>query len=193
MSSSIPLQIAETIQTASINPEPSAQHDINPSTAASEKVPVEERRVRISHTHGYGVDEVDDGEVEDDEDISVSVLRPAPRPARPQMPPLPDLRFEQSVLRSLEHADTWWKVVMVISRDQVGIHSQALCHRPTLPIARIKGWPGSTVANHRLRSSCLLPRVYSTTLRSVAGKPGIGMLSSMAQASVLGFEGGGGE
>ncbi len=128
MSSSIPLQIAETIQTASINPDPSAQHDINPSTAASQKEPVriEERRVRISHTHGYGIDEIDEGEDEDDEDISVSVLRPAPRPARPQMPPLPDLRFEQSVLRSLEHADTWWKVVLVISRDQVGTPSPGL-------------------------------------------------------------------
>ncbi|KAH8895048.1 DUF1770-domain-containing protein [Thozetella sp. PMI_491] len=120
MSSDIPLQVAETIQTAHINRAPSPRHDINPPTAASDKQPVqlEEKRVRISHVHDGEID-VDEAEEEDEDGIPVNVLRPVPRQQRPHLPPMPDLRFEQSVLHSLAHADTWWKVVWVISRDQI--------------------------------------------------------------------------
>ena len=37
---SIPLEIASTLQTASINRHPDPRHDLNPSTAASAKQPV---------------------------------------------------------------------------------------------------------------------------------------------------------
>ncbi|KAI9746510.1 MAG: hypothetical protein M1818_000223 [Claussenomyces sp. TS43310] len=40
MSSSLPLQIAETIQTASINRNPDPARDLNPTTSASRKQPV---------------------------------------------------------------------------------------------------------------------------------------------------------
>ena len=132
MSNSIPLQIAETIQTAHINRAPSPRHDINPSTAASEKVPVQlqEKRVRISPDDDDHIElEELDTDDEDEDHISVNVLRSIPRSPRPHMPPLPDLRFEQSVLHSLERADTWWKVVWVISRDQVSSYSGASSSR----------------------------------------------------------------
>lgn len=68
------------------------------------------------HTLSNGeVDDIDD----DDEDIPYSVLRPAPRAYN--LPPLPDLRFEQSYLRSISGADTWWKVALITARDQVGV------------------------------------------------------------------------
>lgn len=69
-SSDIPMQIAETIQTAHINRDPSAAHDINPSTAADKREPVvlEDRKV-----------EADEGDDEDDDDIPTSVLRPQRR------------------------------------------------------------------------------------------------------------------
>lgn len=72
-SSDIPMQIAETIQTAHINREPSAAHDINPSTAADTREPVqlEDRKV----------------EDDDDDDIPTSVLRPLRR--FDHLPPLP--------------------------------------------------------------------------------------------------------
>jgi hypothetical protein len=122
MSDSIPLQIAETIQTASINRAPSPTHDINPSTAASEKQPVfisPQVSPSDSSFDKYAYDEDDgiDGE-EEEEDIPYSVIRPVPR--RASFPPLPDLRFEQSYLASIAAADTKWKVAYITVRDQVG-------------------------------------------------------------------------
>lgn len=72
-SSDIPMQIAETIQTAHINREPSAAYDINPSTAADTRLPVQ----------------LEDRKVEDDDedDIPTSVLRPVRR--FDHLPPLP--------------------------------------------------------------------------------------------------------
>lgn len=117
MDSSVPLQIAETIQTASIKRNPSPTHDLNPSTAASQKEPV-----KVSHPsyplYDYDSDGIDDDEEEDDdEDIPYSVLKPIPR--RQSFPPLPDLRFEQSYLSSISKADSYWKVALITIRDQV--------------------------------------------------------------------------
>lgn len=112
MSSSAPLEIASTIQSASIKRDPSPNHDINPTTAASSKEPV------IVHPD-YAFDDKDsiDGE-EDIEDIPYDVIRPLPR--RASFPPIPDLRFEQSYLASIAHADSYWKIAFITIRDQVG-------------------------------------------------------------------------
>lgn len=108
------IQIAETIQTASINRHPSPKHDINPSTSASNKQPVELDTSPDSSVF----------DVEEDE-IPVSVLRPVPR--RSQLPPLPDLRFEQSYLASIQNAGTWQQVTYITLRDQVcGFHRRHL-------------------------------------------------------------------
>lgn len=103
-------EIAGTIQAGHINPHPDPKHDINPSTAAQERATVSLHRLK----HG-----ADGGIDEDDEDIPYSVLRPARR--KYNLPPLPDLRFEQSYLNSISNADTWWKVLLITTRDQVGI------------------------------------------------------------------------
>src|SRR5690349_9299621 len=100
------IQIAETIQTASINRNPSPTHDINPSTAASKKEPVtltstpaSEKRIRSS------------GSYDDAVSLSSDIVDPRrtirPLPRRAPLPPLPDLRFEQSYLASLKGADSW--------------------------------------------------------------------------------------
>ncbi|RAH64420.1 DUF1770 domain-containing protein [Aspergillus aculeatinus CBS 121060] len=99
------LQIPEVIQTASINRNPSPDHDVNPPTAASEKQPV-----------------VDDapseaGSIPSDIVDPRHMVRPATR--RHNFPPLPDLRFEQSYLASLRGADTWGRVAWITIRDQV--------------------------------------------------------------------------
>jgi hypothetical protein len=120
MSSSLPLQVAETIQTASINRAPSPSHDLNPSTAASKKQPVTlEPRVPASDSSldKYAYDEEDAIDLEDEDDIPYSVLKPTPR--RQSFGPLPDLRFEQSYLASIANADTRWKVLLITVRDQV--------------------------------------------------------------------------
>jgi len=81
--------------------------DINPSTAASRKEPI-----NISTD-----DSGDLSDVEEDE-IPVSVLRPVAR--RQNLPPLPDLRFEQSYLKSIQKAEGSYPAIAWITfRDQV--------------------------------------------------------------------------
>ncbi|KAM0711218.1 hypothetical protein Q7P35_001957 [Cladosporium inversicolor] len=101
------IQMAETLQTAHINPSPSIEHDVNPSTAASEKEPV-----RLDRSPSEDIlSDIDEDEV------PLSILRPAPR--KPQMPPLPDLRFEQSYLASIKDARDWKVVTYITMRDQI--------------------------------------------------------------------------
>ncbi|KAF2011125.1 DUF1770-domain-containing protein [Aaosphaeria arxii CBS 175.79] len=101
------VEIASVLQFAHINRQPSPRHDINPSTAASEKEPV---RLHSQHDPD-AISEADEDE------IPISVLQPLPR--RKTMPPLPDLRFEQSYLKSIEHAESWKGVLWITFRDQV--------------------------------------------------------------------------
>ena len=107
MSSSMASEIASTLQSASIKRHPSPSHDLNPSTAASSKQPV-----RFSSHQ----DPDADSNVDEDE-IPLSALEPVPR--RSTMPPLPDMRFEQSYLKSIEHAEGWKGVLWITVRDQV--------------------------------------------------------------------------
>lgn len=101
------IQMAETLQTAHIIHSPSIEHDMNPSTAASEKEPV-----RLDREPSEDIlSDIDEDEV------PLSILRPAPR--KPQMPPLPDLRFEQSYLASIKDAKDWRMVTYITMRDQV--------------------------------------------------------------------------
>lgn len=107
MTSEAPSQIASLLQSASLKRNPSPEHDINPSTAASEKVPV--------HLNPYAdLDEVDEA---GEDEIPVSLLNPIPR--HNHMPPLPDMRFEQSYLKSIENAGDWKGVAWITVRDQV--------------------------------------------------------------------------
>ncbi|KAG0648522.1 hypothetical protein D0Z07_5449 [Hyphodiscus hymeniophilus] len=123
MSNSIPLQIAETIQTASVKRHPSPTHDLNPSTAASQKQPVTSASpnhpIQESETslEKYPEDEFGLDEDEDEDDIPYSVIKPLPR--RMSFGPLPDLRFEQSYLASIANAETKWRVAWITTRDQV--------------------------------------------------------------------------
>ncbi|KAI9805111.1 MAG: hypothetical protein M1825_000945 [Sarcosagium campestre] len=98
------IQIAETIQTGSINRAPSPRHDLNPSTVSAEKQPV-----ALS-------DDIDADDIEGDE-VSSGILRPIPR--RANLPPLPDLRFEQSYLASISGAKTKWEVAYITIQNQV--------------------------------------------------------------------------
>ncbi|KAK4661840.1 uncharacterized protein QC763_708250 [Podospora pseudopauciseta] len=112
MADSLPLQVAETLQTSHINPSPSAAHDTNPSTAASKKTPV-----HISSTSDPETDLSDLSD--DDEDYPHSSSRKIKPVSRHHLPPLPDLRFEQSYLASIKNADTWWKIALITARDQM--------------------------------------------------------------------------
>ena len=94
-------ELASTIQAASINRHPSPHQDLNPSTAASRKRPVSPTS-SIASTEGS---------------IPLSALKPVPR--RTNLPPLPDLRFEQSYLKSLESAKRWQDIAWITTRDQL--------------------------------------------------------------------------
>ncbi|KOS19279.1 Uncharacterized protein ESCO_000706 [Escovopsis weberi] len=116
MSSAI-ADISGTIQAGHIRRHPDPRHDLAPSTAADTK------EVISLHSAGYssdcgGGESPYDADADADADIPYSVLRP-PRQPRYSFPPLPDLRFEQSYLHSIAHADTWWKVALITLRDQV--------------------------------------------------------------------------
>lgn len=95
------MNIASIIQSTSLNRHPSPAYDINPSTAASIKRPVSPT-ISISS---------------DDHSVPYSALKPVPR--RSNLPPLPDLRFEQSYLASLRAVEGWQGVLWVTARDQV--------------------------------------------------------------------------
>ena len=96
------IQIAETIQTASIKRSPSPRHDINPSTAASSKEPV-----KVVRANSDAIDSDETPEYD---------IRPVRR--RATLPPLPDLRFEQSYLKSIEGKDTQG-IIWITFRDQL--------------------------------------------------------------------------
>ncbi|KAJ5104523.1 hypothetical protein NUU61_001870 [Penicillium alfredii] len=99
------LEVPEIIQSTTIRSNPSPSHDINPASAASEKQPVEP----VSSTEA--------GSISSDLVDPSRVIRPVRR--RQTLPPLPDLRFEQSYLASLKDADTWGRVAWITIRDQV--------------------------------------------------------------------------
>jgi hypothetical protein len=134
------IELAETIQTASIKHDPSPEHDINPSTAASRKEPVTAAAYATDEHH----DDDDDDDADDDDARTTTASAPAPstagtagaagkageatrptawrrkrRARKPALPPLPDLRFEQSYLASIRGAETQSKVLWITVRDQV--------------------------------------------------------------------------
>jgi len=122
MSSSAPLQLAETIQTASIKRYPSPTQDLNPSTAASQKplgvgttLPTADATASLEKypEDAFGLDD------EDEEELPYRVIQPLPRTARASFGPLPDLRFEQSYLASIAGAETRGSVAWITVRDQV--------------------------------------------------------------------------
>ncbi|KAI4246988.1 MAG: hypothetical protein L6R40_001653 [Gallowayella cf. fulva] len=102
--SSVPIDIASAIQSASIKRHPSPHHDLNPSTAASSKQPVKP----ASPTSPISSNA---------DSIPESALKPVPR--RTNLPPLPDMRFEQSYLASLQGAESYWRIAWITGRDQV--------------------------------------------------------------------------
>lgn len=110
--SSLAAEVAGTIQAAHIDRHPDPVFDNAPATAAEKREPVSLSSPRPDY------DDIDEDE-DDDDDIPYSVLRPVARSQ--SLPPLPDLRFEQSYLKSISSADTWWKVLLITVRDQVNI------------------------------------------------------------------------
>ncbi|KAI2741747.1 hypothetical protein DTO013E5_5168 [Penicillium roqueforti] len=99
------MDIPQILQSASINRNPDPSLDINPATTASEKRPVAVGP--DSETNSIASDVVHPRQV----------IRPVRR--RHTLPPLPDLRFEQSYLASIKDADTWGRVAWITTRDQV--------------------------------------------------------------------------
>jgi hypothetical protein len=101
------MEIASLLQSASINRHPSPKHDMNPSTSVSAKQPVR----LASHP------DPDSASDAAEDEIPLSILRPLPR--RSTMPPLPDLRFEQSYLKRIENAQSWQGVAWITFKDHV--------------------------------------------------------------------------
>ncbi|OAR00717.1 hypothetical protein LLEC1_00224 [Akanthomyces lecanii] len=112
----LPTEIASTIQAAHIRSNPDPVLDMAPGTAADDKEILDEKYDYDAPQNNAAeqLDDIDD----DDEDIPYNVLK-RPRRQRQALPPLPDLRFEQSYLKSIAAADTWWKIALITTRDQV--------------------------------------------------------------------------
>jgi hypothetical protein len=132
--STLPSELASTVQAGHIQPHPSVAHDANPSSTFSEK-----KTVTLQDELDAVDDEVDDEQESinsldaEDEALYTRGRRLIPRfPRRPHhLPPMPDLRFEQSYLHSIRNADTWWKVVWITVRDQVCFFFLAFLHSPS--------------------------------------------------------------
>lgn len=107
------IDLASTLQSASIKRHPSPTHDLNPSTAASKKTPV----TLSSEPEAAHYSDDDSASLASDLVSERHVLKPRPR--RAQLPPLPDLRFEQSYLASLKGETRWNIVAWITVRDQV--------------------------------------------------------------------------
>ena len=107
MSSNPAAELASAIQSVSIKRHPSPSHDINPSTAASKKIPGLIETPPRSRSQSLSTEST----------IPSEIIRPRPR--RKDFPPIPDFRFEQSYLASIRNADTRLKVATITIRDQV--------------------------------------------------------------------------
>ncbi len=112
MASNPAVELASTLQAASVKRHPSPHHDVNPTTAASAKV-LGTATVRSPSSS------LKSAATSSDHISSDIVDEVSPRPRRSTLPPLPDLRFEQSYLASIKNADTWGKVAYITIRDQV--------------------------------------------------------------------------
>jgi hypothetical protein len=100
-------ELASTLQSASIKRHPDPAIDLNPSTAASQKQPV-----RLEEASPPSSPRSDS-----DTASSPSYrLRPVQR--KNNLPPLPDLRFEQSYLASIQSAESWQMVAYITIKDQ---------------------------------------------------------------------------
>ena len=106
MASNPATEIASALQSASLKRHPSPSHDINPSTAASLKVPAEIQSPKSARSLSSATST-----------IPSDIVRPAPR--RKSFPAIPDFRFEQSYLASIKNAQTWSQVAYITTRDQV--------------------------------------------------------------------------
>lgn len=115
-STELPIEIASTLQAGHIRSNPDPALDMAPGTAADDKEILGEKYDydALQHKAAHQLDDIDD----DEDDIPYSVLR-RPRRQRQALPPLPDLRFEQSYLKSIAAADSWWKIALITTRDQV--------------------------------------------------------------------------
>ncbi|KIX96890.1 uncharacterized protein Z520_07610 [Fonsecaea multimorphosa CBS 102226] len=104
-------EIASTIQSAHIKKHPSPEHDINPSTAASKKLPGEVETISPPRSRSHSLSGSSESTIPSD------IIRPRPRTR--SFPPIPDFRFEQSYLASIKTADSNWRIAFITIRDQV--------------------------------------------------------------------------
>lgn len=105
-------ELASTLQSTSIKRHPSPHHDVNPSTAISTKA----LGTATVHSPSSSLKSATTSSDRIPSDIADEVSL---KPRRSTLPPLPDLRFEQSYLASIKNADTWGKVAYITIRDQV--------------------------------------------------------------------------
>lgn len=102
--------LASILQSASLNRHPSPTHDLNPSTTASSKQPVHLRRPSAAPSGR-------ERPSSDPDYIPLSILDPQPRTSN--LPPLPDLRFEQSYLARIKSCDDNKQVAWITFVDHI--------------------------------------------------------------------------
>jgi len=112
-------ELASIVQSTHIVHDPDPDFDINPSTAASKKVPADVISRDDLYPSDHDASHIPD-DASDTSTIPSDIIVPRPRhsPGRQHMA-LPDLRFEQTYLASIKNADTNWTVAYITIRDQV--------------------------------------------------------------------------
>ncbi|EAS30553.1 uncharacterized protein CIMG_06032 [Coccidioides immitis RS] len=102
-------QVAESFQTSSINQHsPSSHHETTSPFSASHRRHHENTLERVPS---------------DAESLSTGIVDPSrmvkSNHHRATLPPLPELRFEQSYLASISGAESWGRIAWITVRDQV--------------------------------------------------------------------------
>ena len=118
MASDLTSELASTLQSAHIDKAPDASRDINPSTAASKKTPVQVTDVEPQSRVPKNLQSLPPSSRSDQSEIPVSVLQPTSRHAN-NLPPLPDFRFEQSYLASIQNCSSSGQVACITFQDHV--------------------------------------------------------------------------
>ncbi|KIX10078.1 uncharacterized protein Z518_01159 [Rhinocladiella mackenziei CBS 650.93] len=112
-------ELASAVQSVHLKRDPSPEHDVNPSTAASKKIPGNLEPVSPTPSPPRSRSQSLNSAATSESTSTIPSEIIQARPRRKSFPPIPDFRFEQSYLASIKNADTNWKVAFITIRDQV--------------------------------------------------------------------------
>ena len=127
MANSAASELASTLQSAHIDKHPDPSRDLNPSTSSSKRVPVHVTDVERDPRNVGKPNRRSSSASSDPSEVPISILEPLPR-THSNLPPLPDLRFEQSYLASIQTCNSASSVAWITFVDHLIKPTHSGCH-----------------------------------------------------------------